>query len=154
MTIAIPRIELKKFIGAPKENVFDAVTNPKLMALWMAPGKADVVESVVDLRVGGRYQIKMTGEMLGRKYDVVIGGVYRELMPGERLSFTWVYEDDEHRESVGDSVVTIELRTVMGGTELTLIHEKIATPQRREGHLWGWTNCLEKLEGLFAAKFV
>jgi hypothetical protein len=50
--------------------------------------------------------------------------------------------------------VTIELRTVKGGTELTLIHEKISTQKSRDGHLWGWTNCLEKLEELIAVNLV
>lgn len=145
MSSQLPRIEIKKLIRVPKDRVFGAWTTPEVMARWMAPGTAEVLKSEVDFKVGGKYRIAMKGEMLGRAYDVVIGGIYREIVPEERLSFTWVYEDAEHRDSVGDSIVTVILESAPEGTRLTLIHEKIATEERREGHLWGWTDCLEKL---------
>lgn len=143
-----PTVEIRKLIRVSKEKVFEAWANPGLMARWMAPGNAAVLKCEVDFKVGGKYRLHLKGEMLGHNYDVVIGGVYRDIVPNKRLSFTWVYEGNEHREAVGNSIVTVALTSVKDGTELTLVHEKIATKERREGHLWGWNNCLEKLDAV------
>jgi uncharacterized protein YndB with AHSA1/START domain len=146
MTASDPRVELRKTLRVPKDEVFRAWTTPELMAQWMAPGPKSVLTSTVDLRVGGSYQIHMKGEMSGRAYDVRIRGTYERIVPNELLSFTWGYEDPERRKSVGTSVVTVLLKTVPEGTELTLIHSRIATEERRRGHLEGWTGSLEQLD--------
>jgi uncharacterized protein YndB with AHSA1/START domain len=143
-----PKVELREVIDVPPPQVFDAWTRPDRMAHWIAPGDAAVLDSSVDLRVGGRYRIRMRGEMNGNRYDVAVGGIYRDIVPNERLCFTWAYEDAEHHKSVGDSLVTVTLRAVPHGTEILLVHEKILTRERREGHLWGWTDCLKKLRVL------
>jgi uncharacterized protein YndB with AHSA1/START domain len=49
---------------------------------------------------------------------------------------------------VEGSVVTVELRDVDGGTELTLTHELPPDPQVRSGHEEGWHGCLANLERL------
>jgi len=146
MTAPEPRVELRKTIRVSRDQVFRAWTTPELMARWMAPGISSVLESTVDLRVGGSYQIHMKGAMSGRSYDVWIRGTYERIVPNELLSFTWGYLDEERRRTVGESVVTVLLTAVPEGTELTLIHSKIATEERRKGHLEGWTSSLEKLD--------
>lgn len=139
-------MELSVLIEAPPKRVFAAWSEPATMARWMAPGDASVLSCDVDFAVGGRYRLHMKGVMLGQAYDVVIGGVYRDISPDRRLSFSWEYEDDSHRADVGNSVVTVTLEPVVRGTQLTLVHEKIATAERRAGHHWGWANCFGKLK--------
>jgi uncharacterized protein YndB with AHSA1/START domain len=148
MTPSQPHVELRTLIRVPREKVFAAWTDPKILARWMAPGNSEVLESVIDLRVGGAYRIRMKGEMGGRPYDVRIRGIYEKIVPHELLSFTWAYEDDERQRTVGESQVTVVLKSVPQGTELTLIHSKIATQEKREGHRRGWTDSLGKLETL------
>lgn len=152
MTTENTRLELKKVIMAPVEKVFAAWTKPELLSRWLSPGNGStVLESVVDLKVGGRYRIRMKGEMNGMEFDVVAVGIYEQIVPNRLLSFTWSYEDDERRKLVGDSTVTVALTPIAGGTELTLIHEKLASEAGRRGHEWGWINCMEKLEKVVAA---
>lgn len=148
MNTEYPRIEIKRVFRAPKEQVFAAWMTPELMTRWMAPGIAEVLKCEIDFKVGGKYRLHLRGEMLGHAYDVVIGGVYREIIPNECLSFTWVYEDEGRRDTVGNSVVTVIVQSIEAGTELTLVHEKIASQERREGHRWGWNSCLEKLHAV------
>jgi hypothetical protein len=50
-----------------------------------------------------------------------------------------------------DTLVTISLRAVEGGTELTLRHERLATEELRQSHAMGWGGCLDLLEGFLAA---
>jgi uncharacterized protein YndB with AHSA1/START domain len=48
-------------------------------------------------------------------------------------------------DDVVDSVVTLELRELARGTELTLTHELPADPKVRQGHEEGWEGCLGNL---------
>ena len=57
------------------------------------------------------------------------------------LAFTWknICPLDE------ESLVTIELRDVDGGTEMKLTHERFLTPESRDRHYKGWSNLVPKL---------
>ena len=46
--------------------------------------------------------------------------------------------------------MTVLLRPVGEGTELTLIHERFFDEAARDGHREGWSGALDKLEALFA----
>lgn len=150
MTPAGAKIELKRVIRAPREKVFQAWTQAELLARWIGPGTSEVLESTLDVKIGGSFRLRMKGDMKGMAYDVAIGGVYQKIIPNTLLSFTWAFEDEERKKTVGHSLVTVSLKEVPGGTELTLIHERIATPERREGHTQGWISCLDKLEKLLS----
>jgi uncharacterized protein YndB with AHSA1/START domain len=49
-----------------------------------------------------------------------------------------------------ESLVTVLLRPVGEGTELTLIHERFFDEAARDRHREGWSGTLDKLEALFA----
>ena len=133
MTTITARLELKKTIAEQPQRVFEAWTRPDLLSRWLAPGESTVLKSSLDVRPGGQYRIRMKGEMRGVPYDVVASGVYERIVPNELLSFTWTFEDAARRESVGDSLVTVTFRSVPEGTELILVHEKLATRNRAKG---------------------
>ena len=97
-----------------------------------------------DPKVGGRYRIVMR-EANGTEHKV--GGVYRTFDPPRKLAFTWAWEGSSDPETL----VTIELREIEGGTELTLTHTKFGTESARDHHNQGWAGCLAKLERLLAA---
>ncbi|MBI3563035.1 MAG: SRPBCC domain-containing protein [Gammaproteobacteria bacterium] len=139
-------LQLKKFIRARREKVFQAWTKPEFLRTWIAPGAASSVSSLrMELKVGGSYRIEMQGEMGGRVFDVVVRGIYETIIPNELLTFTWAFEDQERRNSVGDTRVSVEFKDVDGGTEVILTHAKFATTDKRDGHYHGWVDCLEKL---------
>lgn len=139
------RLEIKKIIRASRNKVFEALTQPEMIKKWMAPGTSTVPSMQAEFKVGGAYRIEMRGEMGGAAYDVVVHGVYTKIIPSEFLAFTWIYEDPKRRVSVGSTLVSISLRDVEGGTEVTLSHEKFASRERRDGHHFGWLDSLEKL---------
>lgn len=139
------RLEIKKVIRASRNKVFEAWTQPEMIKKWMAPGASTVPSVQAEFKVGGAYRIEMRGEMGGRDYAVVVHGVYTKIVPSEFIAFTWIYEDPERRASVGSTLVSIALRDVDGGTELTLTHEKFASRERRDGHHFGWLDSLAKL---------
>jgi uncharacterized protein YndB with AHSA1/START domain len=106
-------------------------------------------DATTDVRAGGQYRIEVTGptgDGDGAEQRVAVAtGVYREIVPNELLQFTWVgtWNPDE------ESLVTVSLKDVEGGTEVTVTHERVATEQSMKGYELGWTGCLEKLEHMF-----
>jgi uncharacterized protein YndB with AHSA1/START domain len=127
---------------APQARVFAALTRPALLAEWFAraPGTPPARVVTLDVRPGGRYLIEVVSPKNGQTYGM--RGVYREVLPPERLSFTWWYDQADFAESL----VTIELRAVDAHTtELVLTHALLPA-QAREGHRQGWEECLTSME--------
>lgn len=134
-------LQIKKIIKAKRQKVFEAWTQPDLMNQWYTPGNRTIRASC-DLRIGGAYQVEMKGEKDGQNVTHTTGGVYRKIIPNELLSFTWGWAGDSEPETL----VTVTLRDVEGGTELTLVHERFADTESRDGHQQGWAACLENLD--------
>ena len=84
-TATKPSLTLKRRYNAPPAKVFAAWTEPEKLARWMGSEQITSVRAETDLRVGGRYHIKMITP--GDEHDV--SGVYRELVPNEKIVFTW-----------------------------------------------------------------
>ncbi len=151
MSQAMPKPEeqtlrLERHFAATREAVFRAWTDPKALAAWFGPQGVEARKVEVDLRPGGRYSLEMF-ESDGGVHP--LSGTYQEVTPPERLVMTWVWG---HGELDGlEMLVTIELRAAKGGTDLTLIHEKLPSDTAREKHQFGWTGCLDGLEQFLAA---
>lgn len=144
------RLELRKVIRAKRARVFEAWTKPEVIRHWFGPRNMVVTEVTNDLRVGGSYRIVMRGALPASEaqrpnesedHRAEATGVYTEIVPDERIAFTWrgCWTAEESR-------VTVTLRDVEGGTEVTLLHEGFLTAESMQGHEHGWTGSLEKLE--------
>jgi uncharacterized protein YndB with AHSA1/START domain len=137
-----PSLTLKRRIKAAPAKVFAAWTDPKLMARWLGPVGTVELTAKTDLRVGGRYEMKM--KMPDDEHNV--SGVYREIVPNQKLVFTWAWRTMPERESL----VTVELKADGDGTLLTLTHSQFFDKAARDRHEGGWSGTLGKLEQLFA----
>lgn len=131
------RLQLKKFIKAPRERVYAAWTKPELMKLWLAPGAMTVRFAETDVRVGGKYRLQMQD---GANFHTAYG-VYRKIVPNEKLVLTWGWEGKD----VHDSLLTLEFTDRDGGTEVTLTHERFANTEQTRQHTKGWIGCLDNL---------
>jgi uncharacterized protein YndB with AHSA1/START domain len=138
-------LRITRVIGAPRDAVWDAITQPEQMKQWMCPAPNGVEVCSADVRVGGTYEIQMAVD--GKRHKAV--GTYREIEKPSRLVYTWDWRDSE-MDAMGDTLVTIELNEVDGGTELVLVHEGLPAPDAKDGHEQGWTACLTHLEAMFA----
>jgi len=116
------------------------LTDPKEIAKWYAPGTMTTTIHRFDARQGGSFELDMT-EANGTPHGAY--GKFLEVIPGRRLVQTWRWKD--FPIDAGESLLTIELRDVTGGTELVLTHEKLANEESSRAHTEGWTSCLEKL---------
>ena len=142
--VAKPSLTLKRRLNAPAEKVYAAWTDPQKIVKWFGPDAGPVKSAVLDVRTGGRYAIVFSTED-GEEHHV--SGVYREVIPEEKLNFTWAWRTMPERESV----VTIALKAVDGGTELDFRHEQLFDEKVRDDHKRGWTGSLDKLEAVLAA---
>jgi uncharacterized protein YndB with AHSA1/START domain len=139
------RLELRRVIRASRERVFAAWTRPEELRKWFGPGGIFVPEADVDLRPGGAYHLVMQGSMDNKPEEadrrMPVAGEYTAIVPNEMVSFTW----RPAWENQAESEVTIRLRDVEGGTEVHLIHERIASSTSCSGYDRGWKSCMEKL---------
>ena len=144
-----PKVQMTRVIRASRQRVFDAWTRPEFIRQWFGPGNMAATEASTDLRVGGGYRIEMTGPSCEEKPEetdisrtTVVTGAYRKVVPHELLEFTWT--GSWHPEE--ETLVTVALRDVEGGTEMTLTHERFLTEEAAGRHRMGWTSTLSKLE--------
>jgi uncharacterized protein YndB with AHSA1/START domain len=88
----IATFRTERSFPASPEEVFDAWTNPEVLRRWwMRDSSWSSPGCEVDLRVGGRYVLRMRdadGELH------VVGGEYREVDRPRRLVYTWRWEGD------------------------------------------------------------
>ena len=141
-TAVKPSLTIKRRFNAAPEKVFAAWAAPEKMKHWMGPAGTQRLEAKCDLRVGGRYDIKMI--MTDTAHDV--GGVYREIVANEKLVFTWAWKSTPERESL----VTVTFKQDGAGTIMTLLHEQFFDEEARDGHQRGWLGTMERLEKYLA----
>ena len=140
-------VVVKRVIKAPRERVFEAWTTPELMNQWYVGGEG-IARTAVDLRVGGKYINEMlihgeatctiTNPSHAGSQSYLHHGEYVEITRPSRLVFTW------NSPSVQNTTVTIDLKEVAGGTEVTISHQ-LHDVASCEGHQEGWTFALGKL---------
>ncbi|MFP5250249.1 MAG: SRPBCC domain-containing protein [Acidobacteriota bacterium] len=145
----LQKIELRRVIRASRQRVFAAWTRPEELRRWFGPGGIHVAEADLDLRVGGAYRIVMQGSMENKPEEaerrMPVVGEYSVIVPDETISFTWRPE----WENQAESLVTVRLRDVEGGTEVHLTHERIISESSCSGYDRGWKSCMDKLANRF-----
>ena len=92
------------------------------------------------VRVGGAFKLSMRSDAS----TCEIAGEYVAVDPPRRLVFTWRGAPTQD----ADTLVTVELAPSGAGTELTLTHERLPTPELRAAHATGWANMFDHLVAL------
>lgn len=141
-------VRLRRTIAAPPARVYRAWLDPEVLRSWLAPGSLSVARAEVDERPGGRFsiwQVDANGDAGGFECELL------ELVPDERIVFSWRFVGPLRvADPAHDSRLTITLRDVAHGTELTLVHERLdplraAMPHVAENVSVGWELALDNL---------
>jgi len=140
-------VRVTRVIQANPDAVFRAWTDPNQLKRWSCPEGMTVEDARVDLRVGGKYRIRMRGSE-GQVHTAA--GTYREITRPQRVVYTWEWEEEDH--AVGETLVTVEFNDLGGRTEVVLTHELLPSAAAASSHEQGWQSCLNRLERLFAAE--
>src|SRR5439155_25653227 len=91
----------------------------------------------VYLRIGGPYG---PGNQLPEGRVLWITGAFESIDPPHKLVYSWQIGDEPV------SRVTVQFAPVNAErTEVTVLHERIATPAMRDDHARGWDGCLDGL---------
>jgi uncharacterized protein YndB with AHSA1/START domain len=131
-------LTVRKTIRATPERLFDAWTQPHLLRQWWGPEAVECIDAQVDLRVGGRYRI---ANRLPDGRVLWISGQFERIEPPSLLVYTWHVEPQETVERV-----TVRFQPGDHGTDIIVLHERIADEPTRDVHERGWHECLDGLE--------
>jgi uncharacterized protein YndB with AHSA1/START domain len=138
-----PSLTIRRRFKAAPERVYRAWTEPAQIARWFGPGGITVLESVFELRAGGKFMIHARGE---NGEDHRVSGKVREAVPNSKVVYTWAWQSTPERESL----VTVEFKPDGDGTLLVLTHEQFFDEGARDRHNGGWNAALDKLEAYLA----
>ncbi len=133
-------VRIVRTIKAPPEKVYDAWMDPaKRMQWWCGDIGMTCDFCEIDPQVGGRYRVNMRDA----ENEYFMHGQFVELSPPTKIMFTQRWET--WRESHQDSLITVELRAVEAGTELTFTHAGLPDDNAVREHTEGWECCMDTL---------
>lgn len=133
-------VRLHRVLKAPPERVYRAFTTPDSMAKWIAPFGFTCTVHHMEPKVGGTFRMSFTNFSSQQSHS--FGGEYLELVPGELLRYTDVFDDPG---LAGVLQVTVRLKPVIGGTDLSIVQEGIPDVIPVEMCYLGWQESLTQL---------
>jgi uncharacterized protein YndB with AHSA1/START domain len=139
-------VRLHRVLRATPERVYRAFLDPAAMCKWLPPHGFTGTVHHLDARVGGSYRMSFTNFSTGSSHS--FGGEYLELVPGERLRYRDKFDDPN---LPGEMQVSVSLRAVSCGTELTVVQEGIPDVIPSESCYLGWQESLTLLANLVEA---
>lgn len=141
-------LRLQRLLDAPPEVVFDIFVDSGATDELFTPPEFRLVESAIDLRVGGTWTIVQEGPE-GERYRLTY--VFTEVDRPHRLAATFsMHYDREGRTDTSDVVLTFEDRG--GRTLLTLVQGGFETEEERDAYLSGAPGFLDAVERAVASR--
>ena len=136
-------VHLHRVITAKPEKIYRAFLDRDAMAKWLPPNGYTCSVHQMDAKVGGTYKMSFTN--FTTQKSMSFGGEYRELVENERLRYTDNFDDPNLS---GEIQVTVTLKTVSLGTEITIVQEGLPTVIPLEACYVGWQQSLNNLAKL------
>ena len=130
-------IRLHRVLRATPEKVYRAFIDPEAKAKWLPPNGFTGKVHHLDAKVGGTYKMSFTNFTTGRSHS--FGGEYLELVPHERIRYKDRFDDPN---MPGEIEVTITLKKVSFGTELSIVQEGVPAVIPPEACYLGWQESL------------
>lgn len=136
-------VRLHRVLRAKPERVYRAFLDPDAMAKWLPPHGFTAKVHHMDARVGGSHKMSFTNFSTGSSQS--FGGTYVELVPGERIVYTDKFDNPN---LPGEMKVTVTIRPVLVGSELSIVQEGIPPAIPLEFCYAGWQESLQLLAQL------
>jgi len=138
--VALHQVRVRRTIGAPADEVFDAWLDAGILAQWMMTRAFTHATVHCDPREGGAFEIVMHGADGAIRHT----GNYLTIDRPRKLAFTWRSPATAER----DSLVTVEFFGHADSTDIVVIHRQLPTHMSR-AHTEGWGDVLNLLARLF-----
>ena len=136
-------VRLHRVLAARPEKVYRAFVEPDAVASWLPPFGFLCTVAELDARPGGKHRMSFRNFTTGASHS--FGGTYLELVPGEKLVYTDSFDDPG---MPGEMKVTVTLKAVSVGTELSIEQQGIPDVIPAEACYLGWQESLRKLTNL------
>ncbi len=136
-------VRLHRVVAAKPDKVYRAFLDADAMNKWLPPNGFTGKVHQLDARVGGKYKMSFTNFTTGKSHS--FGGVYLELVPNARLRYTDNFDDPN---LPGEIQVTVILKEVSVGTDLSIEQEGIPDVIPLEACYVGWQESLRNLARL------
>ncbi|MGZ5571064.1 MAG: SRPBCC family protein [Usitatibacter sp.] len=134
-------IRLHRVFRTKPERLYKAFTEPDALLKWMPPHGFTAKVHSMDLRKGGSYRMSFTNLSTGSSHS--FGGEYLEVVPNQRIRHTDKFDDPK---LPGTMTVTIEIKKVMVGAELSITQEGVPDVIPAEACYLGWGESLDLLK--------
>jgi uncharacterized protein YndB with AHSA1/START domain len=136
-------VHLHRVLAAKPEKVYRAFLDPEALARWLPPNGFTGKVHHLEAKVGGAHRMSFTNFTTQASHS--FGGEYRELVPNERLCYTDRFDDPD---LPGQMLVTVTLKKVSVGTDVTIVQEGIPDAIPLEACHLGWQESLQNLARL------
>lgn len=136
-------IRLHRVLPTKPEKVYRAFIEADAMAKWLPPNGFTCIIEQFDAKVGGKFRMAFRNFTTGLSHS--FGGQYQELVPGKRVRYTDTFDDPN---LPGEMQVTIDIKQVAVGTEITIVQEGIPDAIPEVACYLGWQESLKNLSRL------
>lgn len=136
-------VRLHRVLRAPAERVYKAFTNKSALERWLPPFGFTGTIHDINVCVGGGYRMSFTNFGTGSSHSFTVE--YLELIPHQRIRHTDRFDD---KNLPGEMMVSIDLKTVACGTEVSIVQSGIPAVIPEEMCYLGWQESLVQLSQL------
>src|SRR5580765_1486294 len=126
-------VRLHRVLAAKPEKIYRAFLECDALAKWLPPNGFTATVHHLDPNVGGSFRMSFRNFTTGHSHS--FGGEYLELVPHERIRYTDRFDDPN---LAGDILVTVTLRQVSVGTDVTIVQEGLPDVIPVEACYLGW----------------
>jgi len=140
-------VRLHRVLTAKPEAMYKAFLDPDALVKWLPPNGFTAKLHQIDAKVGGGYRMSFTNFATGQSHS--FGVKFTELTPHERIRYTDRFDDPN---LPGEMHVTVNLKKVTVGTELSIVQEGIPDVIPTEACYLGWQESLTLLAKLVQAE--
>ena len=140
MTNSTGTVRLHRVLKTTPEKLYKAFVDPEAMVKWLPPHGFTGKVHKIDARVGGVGHMSFTNFGTGKGHSFKCK--CQELVPGKLLRYIDTFDDPN---LPGEMQVTVNIKQVSCGTELSITQEGISASIPVEMCYLGWQESLENL---------
>ena len=136
-------VRLHRVLTTRPEKVYRAFLEADALAKWIPPNGFTCTVHHLEPKIGGTFKMSFRNFTTGAGHS--FGGEYRVLVPNERLCYTDKFDDPN---LPGELVVTVTLKKVPVGTDVSIVQEGIPDAIPVEACYLGWQESMRNLAQL------
>ena len=135
-------VRLHRVFAAKPEKIYKAFVDADAKVKWPPPNGFTARMHSHEAKVGGKYKMSFTNFTSGNSHS--FGGTFVELTP-TRIRYSDKFDDPN---LPGEMQVTVDIKPVSVGTEVTIVQEGIPDAIPPEACYLGWQESLAQLKAL------